>query len=303
MLPPHRSAVVRSSWAQLPDGALQLITARLTRDGVASVAKVWPEAVQDQALTNFVPGGIPICAECEKRIYDNSLAALIQHREPTGILLFLPELDDGDCFISEDVATLFVRALLDKGCKPSQQQTCYLCEYAQECTAQLGSEAWRALSSEYALVLATALTELYNDNKAINGDAVSLLGQDHWRCALLPYVCVRCGKLDCEYTSSCVWYCGHDVGLQECYLEMLEQRSAEVMAKSPCGCKAYKIPPAGSRRVCACQSCNSSAPRTSNCQFCRRCCRVPLCRHNGGSLKAKLIYNFINRIPGPDDST
>ena len=86
-----------SSWTHLPLSVLHTAAALLARDGVASVAKVWPEAVQDQSLKLFVSGGMPICAVCWQRVIASSLPAFFPHRseQTCTIYIYLKRVTSG----------------------------------------------------------------------------------------------------------------------------------------------------------------------------------------------------------------
>lgn len=75
----QHKAAHSSSWTHLPVDVLQHIAAVLPRDGVASVAKVWPEAVKDKSLRIFVPGGMPVCEVCFHKVASHSLPELLLH--------------------------------------------------------------------------------------------------------------------------------------------------------------------------------------------------------------------------------
>ena len=117
-----------SAWERVPDNVLHIITPVLARDDLASVAKVWPEAVQDNILKEFVPGGMPICEACSKRVFDSSLRAFLELDDPTYTIEVLPDDDDyATALIADEVVTLLVRGVMNKGYKQSGSDTCYLC--------------------------------------------------------------------------------------------------------------------------------------------------------------------------------
>ena len=120
-----------SSWTHLPLSVLHTVAALLARDGVVSVAKVWPEAVQDKTVKLFVSGGMPICAVCWQRVTASSLPAFSHRDDPTCTTCCLEESGEwcnlSTCLVRTDLVTLFVRHILDKGYKRPLKNTCYLC--------------------------------------------------------------------------------------------------------------------------------------------------------------------------------
>lgn len=213
---------MRGSRAHLPENALHMVTALLARDGVASVAKVWPEASQDKVFEIFVSGGMPVCSACSKRVFDTSLAAMLQQSEPTCTLYKMEEYDDvyPTYMIERDLATLFVRAVMNKGCnREPNSRACYLCNNKQEFEHHIISQEWQAVSTQYAARLATDLTDLYDDHDSEYAVSWSDLGLK-----LLPGTCLRCDMVECDESSSCEWICGEDVVLQHMQQQLLEQR-------------------------------------------------------------------------------
>ena len=268
-----------------------MVTALLARDGVASVAKVWPEASQDKVFKIFVSGGMPICSACSKRVFDTSLAAMLQQSEPTCTLDKLEEYDDLSTYmIEEDLATLFVRAVMSKGCnREPNSRACYLCNNRQEFEHHLSSQEWQAVSTQYAARLATDLTDLYNDHlDSRYGVPCDLVLK------LLPGTCLRCGTFECDESSSCEWICGEDVVAQQMQQQLLEQHMTLLKARGPCGCRRKKKEPDNIHKRCACACCNNTAPEL--CDFCGKCCRAVYCSHNGGPLQPQIRHRFVKYI-------
>ena len=282
---------MHSSWAQLPQDALQMLTALLVRDDVASVAKVWPEASQDKVLKVLMPGGTPICSACSKRVVENSLAGLLRY-DPTATLDKLREYDDLATYqIEIDLATLFVRGVMNKGCnRQPTSRTCYLCNNKQEFEHHLVSQEWQALSARYAKSLATGLKDSYITH-------LDSHHQVYWTYVvpkLLPLVCSRCGIFGCDGSSRCEWYCGEDAVVQQMQQQLVEQRMVLLQARGPCGCRCKKKEPDNVYNWCACTYCNNTAGGL--CNFCRKCCRAVHCPHNGGLLQPQIYPCFLKYI-------
>lgn len=143
---------------------MQQITALLPHDGVAIVAKVWPEAVKDDSLRLFVPGGVPVCEVCFGTVASNSLPELLLHDDPTGILALLPKDNDlSTHHVQRNVVTLVVRQIMDLRCKQPDSNTCLLCLNKREFQESLHNQEWRCLLRKYAQILAFKLQTFYND--------------------------------------------------------------------------------------------------------------------------------------------
>lgn len=293
-----------SKWTHLPLNILHTVVALLARDGVASVAEVWPEAVQDESLKLFVSGGMPICAVCWQRVIASSLPAFFPHHgEQTCTIVRLEESEDcgslSTCLIQIDLVTLVVRHIMDKGYKRPVKNTCYLCMNMDATQQYLDSQEWHSVTAEYAEDLVAELTDLYNESQ----DADFESGYDnymyrYWIDDLLPLTCQRCGKLDCDLSSSCAWYYGEGVVLQQLQQELLERHKLQVNQKGPCDCK-HKGGSSAKPLGCACLHCNNT-PATG-CNFCGKCCRSTLCFHTNPPKPAKLHHSFVIDILDSED--
>lgn len=282
-----------SSWTHLPVDVLQQITALLPRDGVASVAKVWPEAVEDENLRIFIPGGMPVCEVCFNKVASDSLPELLLHEDPMGFLAVLPEDDDLSTYmIHRDVVTLVVRRTMDLGCKQPDSGTCLLCLNKQTFQENLQSQEWQFLLSKYAHRLASELQEYSDEMRDLHGDFCHHFTniEELLRCEFFPVVCTRCGSFCCDHGSTCHWFCGEGKALQQLQERMQEEHRVKVENMAPCGCNKTKKAKAG-HRVCACQHCNSTPPK--DCNFCYRCCRSLSCFHTQPPQQANIDHNFI----------
>lgn len=286
-----------SRWTLLPVDVLQLIIPLLARDGVASTAKVWPEAVDDQKLRLFVPGGMPICEDCFKRVVRISVPELVKHEQedPTGTIAFLPDDDDLSTFmIQDDVVTLFVAEFLDKVCKQPGVGACLLCVHKQDFLAQLSSQDWQSLLGKYACRLSSDLREFNEEYyESRYGLQVNI-----FESGVLPVVCPRRGNLDCDHSSNCRWFHGEGSILQKFQDTSLEQHKLKVNNMAPCACQKSHKRRKGSanNRSCACQHCNTTPPQW--CDFCFKCCRSEFCHHTSPPKQADFDHRFITGIAG-----
>lgn len=284
-----------SSWTHLPVNILQLITPLLARDGVASAAKVWPLAVEDQKLKLFVPGGMPICSDCFSRVVSASMPELLKHEceDPTGTIAVLPDNDDVSTFmIQDDIVTLFVGGFLELVCKQPGVGACLLCTHKQGFHSRINSQEWLSLLDKYACRLSSELNEFSNDTF----DPVYSYHGSVWEAGLLPAVCPRCGDFDCDHSSNCKWFCGEDRVLQTFQETLHEEHKSKVFNMAPCGCRKPKKSAKGGRNTCACQHCNSAASRA--CPFCGKCCRIETCYHTDPPEQPIFNHTFITEIAG-----
>ena len=285
-----------SRWTLLPTDILQLIIPLLARDGVASAAKVWPQAVEDQKLKLFVPGGMPICEDCFKRVVSISAPELVKHahEDGTGTIALLPDDDDLTTWvIQDDVVTLFVGDFLGKVCKQTSVGACLLCTYKQDFLARLSSQEWQSLLGKYACRLSSDLEEFREEND----DPRYGLQLRVYDSGLLPVVCPRCGNFDCDHSSSCSWFHGEGRILQRLQDALQEQHRIKLSNMAPCAChKRRKRSVRGGIRRCACQHCNQTPPEF--CDFCGKCCRNEYCYHTSPPKQAEYNHTFITGIAG-----
>ncbi|KAL3132979.1 hypothetical protein ABBQ38_006889 [Trebouxia sp. C0009 RCD-2024] len=283
-----------SRWTLLPVDVLRLIIPLLPRDGVASTAKVWPQAVDDQRLRLFVPGGMPICEDCFNSVVSISVPELVKHeqQDPTGTIALLPDDDDVATFmIQDDVITLFVAGFLDKVCKQPGVGACLLCLHKQDFLAQLSSQDWQSLLGKYACRLSSDLKEFYEESYD-SQYGLQVTVYESW---VLPVVCPRCGNLDCDHSSNCRWFYGEGWILQKFQDTLLENHRIKVNNMAPCACHKRRKGSAKEGR-CACQHCNRTPARF--CNFCARCCRNKFCHHTNPPKQAKFDHRFITGIAG-----
>ena len=283
----------RSSWTNLPVSLLQQIAALLARDGVASIAKVWPEAEEDEKMKSFVPGGMPICAICFRHVVNTSLSEFVLHEDPTGVLALLPDDDVWSTdMVSEDVVTLFVRGMVDMGCKPQDSDTCLLCTNKPDFETILCSQMWQSSLSKYTTFLAGDLIDFHGD--MIMTSNHMFYTEELIRSDFLPLLCPRCGNLHCDHGSECEWFCGEERAVQQFQKNVVAKHEMKVHNMGPCGCKETRKPYAKHRASCACLGCNNMPAKF--CNFCGRCCRDACCYHTHPPKQARIYHRFIRVI-------
>lgn len=286
----QRGGVRVSRWTLLPVNLLHLIIPLLARDGVASAAKVWPQAVEDEKIKLFVPGGMPICENCFKCVVSTSVPELVKQEkhDPTGTIARMPDEDDYETFlIHDDIVTLFVGAFLDKLYKQTGAGACLLCIHKPEYLVQLNSKEWQALLGKYADRLSSDLQEFSQETSYAEWGRPSV-----YESGVLPVVCQRCGDFDCDHGNHCKWFYGEGRILQEFHATLIEMHRIGVSHMAPCQCHSKKKK--GGR--CACQYCNRTPPRW--CAFCSTCCRKASCYHTHPPEPASFEHIFIAGIAG-----
>lgn len=257
-----------SCWSTLPCKILQQTRQYLLRDDVIRVARVWPYTA-DRRLQTFVPGGVPICAKCKHRVWENSADIFSEYTEPT--CTFDEVGEDKDSFgaycVLKDLLTLLSRNILDTAAqKPSLLMVdCFLCEYQTQYTQLLMSLTWQDLLHRYIQSLAERLIRLH---KTTCGEDGRLMADSYEVAAqTFPDVCQRCGVEQCNASENCEWYVGEAHVHKLLKSEVIRQRES-CMKDGTCTCIHART----KRHVCF--LCPNKA---SSCGLCGLCCVSPDC--------------------------
>ena len=225
---PCSNLFLQSKWRTLPSNIMHLVHDNLTRDDVVRTAHIWPECVTDPYLQAFVPGGMPVCRDCEDQVLDSIRAVLRQYDDPTLVFADV-EFDSADSQVFEEVLVLFVRMVV--GCAPGRCQCathkCYLCYHKPETSSCLKSGEWNALLHRYVASLAEAISSLCQDDleeeffEGLSVEKMSTIND-----TLLPYICHRCGDIECKGSKSCRWIFGEENAFARLKADMLREKQA-----------------------------------------------------------------------------
>lgn len=313
----------------LPPELWRVVCGHLTRDDVASVARVEPAAAAahgDTLLSRFEPGGMPVCrACCRRRLREMGQTVAARRRSwATGEGTIDDEiweqlLERGAAMPSSyhvDMLTLLVRRVLERaagtGAAPAGSSSgCFLCAHAGLVDAEVRRACWRRQLRRYLRHAASEVRALCRESDdADRRSGYNNAGwiSERWQMPLL--ICSRCGTWACKTGATCSWYFG-EARVNERLEREAREEYAACLARSLCSCSSCERAIARKDKrlaaaspapaMCACRGCINTP---SSCGRCSACCRDAGCYAHHGPRHVRTVHNAFVRVirnGGSDD--